>query len=233
MLRRGRPPTLTKTRSPATPYAKKPLSSRTFRGECPNRLKSDFLSVCVLFTSLVHAGIITENTDPLLTGASVITFSEVSVETANPTIAGVSFVGIGGNIFTSSYDIGDPPSLSNSSTLGNVAIDGIDFNINFSTPVGAVGSYFAAINRPVTLQAFNGGTLLGSTSFDPGGPSIQLFRGLGGFSSEITRASVTIAAQDIIIIDDFHFQPIPEPASAGLIALVSGGIYFTRRFFVV
>lgn len=31
----------------------------------------------------------------------------------------------------------------------------------------------------------------------------------------------------------FEFVAIPEPASAGLMVLISGGIYFTRRFFVV
>jgi len=36
-----------------------------------------------------------------------------------------------------------------------------------------------------------------------------------------------------IAIDDLRVQAIPEPASLGLLGLISGGIYFSRRFFVV
>jgi len=34
-------------------------------------------------------------------------------------------------------------------------------------------------------------------------------------------------------LDTIRGGAIPEPATLGLIALFSGGIYFTRRFFVV
>lgn len=33
-------------------------------------------------------------------------------------------------------------------------------------------------------------------------------------------------------IDNFSIQAVPEPASLSLIGLVTGGIYFVRRFFV-
>ena len=154
-----------------------------------------------LAATSAHAVVITLPSDPLLTGSSLITFSEVADGTLDPTISAVTFDGIGGTIITNAA------TLLNSPSDGG-ALDGINFDVVFGTAVNAFGGEFSKINRSVTIDAFNGLTLLGSTSFDPGSPDTTVFRGLGGFGSGITNARISITGLDIIRLDNFRFGGI-------------------------
>ena len=64
----------------------------------------------------------------------------------------------------------------------------------------------------------------------------------GGFHVSIPAVSFLLEGNNVFRIqngrpdDDYFFANvviIPEPASAALLALVSGGVFFTRRFFSV
>jgi hypothetical protein len=180
-----------------------------------------------------QAVVITSSAHPLLNNAKLVTFAEVPAPTPNPTISGVSFVGIAGMVHTNSETqlFPQPPYLVNSPTSAITSINGINFEIQFSTPVRAIGALFTAVNDDVTIEAFDGATSLGSTTIQQGLVSAAHFRGFGFESPVISKARVSVLNQDIILMDDFRFV-IPEPSaiSIGATSLCSLTLIRRRRF---
>ena len=76
----------------------------------------------------------------------------------------------------------------------------------------------------------------GLMSLPAGAPQIGEVNETAIFAG-VTLASLGMVAGETINVvwegDSAIIQTIPEPASVGLVALVSGGIYFSRRFFRV
>jgi hypothetical protein len=95
---------------------------------------------------------------------------------------------------------------------------------------------------PTTLEVrgYTAGGGVVSISFEVDG----LFDGSGGFpdfqSVSLTGFSNLQSVEFIgsggslgntFVLDNIQVSPIPEPASIGLLGLVAGGLYFSRRFF--
>lgn len=108
------------------------------------------------------------------------------------------------------------------SFAGWLAEDGDpSFRITFSTPVSAVSADFAGAFTPadVRLVAYNGSTLL-----DTAAGTVDT----GQFTLAISAASITSVVItpgpffDWVGVDNIVFTPVPEPASAGLLAVGLG-----------
>ena len=89
------------------------------------------------------------------------------------------------------------------------------------------------------VEAFGGGPILGHTFFtggsDPFIPALEHFVDIEMFPNPdyetfyITNTYDPVNSPRLIEIDTVS---IPEPATLGLLGLISGGIYFARRFFI-
>lgn len=166
--------------------------------------------------------------DPLLSGSTTITFSEVAPGTLNPTIFGVSFSGVSANTVVSSFG-GPNPRLTNQTD----GIFGTTVLIQFGTGVSAFGTDLLRVNSNTTLEAFDSNNiLLGSVLLIASGtPAIDGFRGLGGFGTSI--ASARIVTTDFLSVDNFQFvssaAAVPEPGTWAMLILGFGTIGFAMR----
>jgi hypothetical protein len=110
---------------------------------------------------------------------------------------------------------------------------------DFDTPIQAFGLYLTGLEPDISGDLFiefsNGAVQALPVTGSLGG-GVQFY----GFT-DVTKSinSVTMALEGVIGsrelygMDDVRFVSIPEPASIGLLGLVSGGIFFTRRIFMV
>ena len=106
--------------------------------------------------------------------------------------------------------------------------------IDFTTAVTAWGGFFRFISdgpRDTRIRVYDAAdALLGEvTTFDA---ESQFFGfGLTTEAADYIVMQNLTSNNDVWGLDNVSFVAIPEPASMGLIGLVSGGIWFTRRFF--
>jgi hypothetical protein len=158
-----------------------------------------------------------------ITDISAVTFSATGAPSAvndssSSSLDGASLL----NLFTVAY--ADNQSASSGSLFGSSS-DALDLLL---TPYGSLTGFdlnlFASSvemqqNFSTVSPAFSG-----STTFDLSGSSILL-----GSTGDVI-AGDTLNGSGAVI---GQWQAIPEPASIGLLGLVSCGIFFTRRIFTV
>lgn len=190
------------------------------------------LATVIMAGSLAaNAASITSAGDALLAGSTNITFTEVVLGAANPTIAGVSFAGATApTIVQNNILVPSSPFLGNQSSGSN----GTNINITFATGVSAFGAEFYAVNSNTTLQAFDAANqLLGTILLPSTGTGVNGYLGLGGFSTAIWSARVVTT--DYLGIDNFRFvtaaTSVPEPGTVGLLGLglLGAGVAARRR----
>ena len=177
-------------------------------------MKTPIVLLLAAFSLSSHAAVITSPADPLLAGATVITFDELPLGSLNPTISGVSFTGDGrATEIVSSIGLPAPPDLNN---------NGVDVDIVFGSPVLAFGMDLFLADRDVTVEAFDAdGNLVGTAILlSPPGTIASGFRGVGGVGP-IASARVDVAPE-FIRIDSFHFVTAAVPTPATLMLLVLG-----------
>jgi hypothetical protein len=132
--------------------------------------------------------------------------------------------------------IASSSSLNAPSDVLAVNAFNVPLDMNFTPTVGAVGFNVAAGfgGGPVTVDVFNGATLLGSTTFTTTSQTdFTTFIGASGFGP-ITGVTVTPSSGLFVLIDNLSFgaAAVPEPSSiimtsvGGLMAL---GIWRRRR----
>ena len=136
----------------------------------------------------------------------------------------ISFSYTSANILTLTHGT-DNWSLS-APTVGTGIITGSDQTIPaFPATLKLLGNNSAPLSWSASGVDLIGYVGAGTLNFDTAGAgnviaSAGLFAGGG---ADLTGTASVVYAYDAI----------PEPASLGLLALVTGGIYFTRRFFTV
>jgi len=129
-------------------------------------LRKRLLRAAAAVAGLVVAGMpttadavtINTTTDPLLTGATVIDFTEVPLGTADPTIGNVSFTGEATATTVNNQNTGSQnPLIIASPILLNqtVTTSGTNIDISFIVPVSVFGMHLGAVNTPTTIQAFD------------------------------------------------------------------------------
>jgi hypothetical protein len=181
------------------------------------------------------------------------TTSQSAFLSANPGLQTLTFEGIapsGGDVqpapsfaasgvtFTTPDDGPTAVAISSSSFFFNTPSDALFVNqfnepldMNFTPNVGAVGFNVAAGfgGGSVTVDVFNGATLLGTTTFSTTSQTdFTTFIGASGFGP-ITEVTVTPGSGLFVLIDNLSFgtaAAVPEPSSlvlcgmAGAIGLV-------------
>jgi hypothetical protein len=159
-----------------------------------------------------------------ITDISAVTFSATGAPSAvndssSSSLDGASLL----NLFTVAY--ADNQSASSGSLFGSSS-DALDTDLTpfqsltgFDLNLYALSGTGAIQNFSTVSPAFSG-----STTFDLSGSSILL-----GSTGDVI-AGDTLNGSGAVI---GQWQAIPEPASIGLLGLVSCGIFFTRRIFAV
>ena len=97
----------------------------------------------------------------------------------------------------------------------------------FSTPINSFSATFAGVTNPAEtrLFAFNGATLLSTVAGTAAGQFVLSYS-----APSITRVVVTPGSfDDWVGVDNIVFQPVPEPATWGLMALGVAGLLILRR----
>jgi len=98
----------------------------------------------------------------------------------------------------------------------------------FSTPVNTFSATFAGVNNPAETRLFvyNGGTLLSTVA---GTVTTEQFT-LSFAAPSITQVVITPGSyNDWVGVDNIVFQPVPEPATWGLMALGLAGLLTLKR----
>jgi hypothetical protein len=161
-----------------------------------------------------------------LTGA-VITFENIANGAFNQiTLDGVTFSAPGSlsvdNLFAGFNTVGK--------SLNSVSNTALSFD--FAAPITGFGFFFGASDHPWTLSAYDSRNNLLETLVIP--PTRQSNNGsfFGVIAPGITRATMTTALADYVLIDDFHTSTapigapgaIPEPATWAMMILGFGGV---------
>lgn len=192
-----------------------------------------FFLTFTAFANWANATLITSSYDPLLSGAEIIDFSEVPIDTTDPYISGVHFVGQSAPLSTRDYGFffysnDNRPILSNQT----FSTEGTSFDIIFDIAVEAMGLYAHGVNSPVLLEAYDSQDQLLDTA---GFPTMDrwgvYFLGFGGLASDIAR--VRVNTEDAVMFDNLYFvevgSQVPLPATALLVALGLIGVAHSRR----
>lgn len=118
------------------------------------------------------------------------------------------------------------------SAASSISADMTTAGSGFTAVGGRFGDMFADRQTTLTLMGSNG--ILDTqtvTAGDMGAGNAETFYGWTVQGDEIT--GVSHVSDGVETLDDLIYgYAIPEPASLSLIGLVTGGIYFIRRFFV-
>lgn len=121
----------------------------------------------------------------------------------------------------------------------------LTLTFSFDSPINAFGLDVNHLNYANMSFADNLGNLstdvlLGDNGGPAGGPGFENYQFFGVVNTEsfsevqltFERIPGTFAFNATVFLDHLEYAVIPEPASIGLLGLISGGIYFARRFFV-
>lgn len=178
-----------------------------------------------IFANWANATLITSPDDPLLSGAEIIDFSEVPIDTTDPFISGVHFIGESAPVATRDFGF-IFHSIDNRPILGNQtsSIDGTVFDIIFDTAVEAMGLYAHGVNTPVLLEAYDSrGQLLDTAGFPTNDRWGIYFLGFGDLARDIAR--VRVNTTDFVMFDDLHFvEAGREVSSPATLLLFSSGL---------
>ena len=172
-----------------------------------------FAGTLLVASAQAGATVITATGDPLLSGATVIDFTEVALNTLDPTIGGASFSGE-----SAATLVQNNGAVSTSPFLGNETDGsfGGNVDITFATGVSAFGMALWAVNSDTTIQAFDSAAnLIGTATLLSSGPAVNGFLGLGDLGATIWSARVVTT--DYLGIDDFQFVTVPEPGTWALL----------------
>ncbi len=204
-------------------------------------MKNKVLSLFALFllmvgiSSTASAVPISDISDPLLTGSTLLDFNSVALEDgfSSKTIGELTITNTG-NMRISNDNNGEytPPQ---DSFLDNKY--GGDFTFSFVSEIGVFGVQIGATNVPWTLSAYDSGNNLLESLGIPNQVGTQPYPytgyyGLGFGSDVISYITLSHGGDDWIVLDDIQYgggNPVPEPATMLLLGLGLIGIAGARR----
>jgi hypothetical protein len=183
-------------------------------------------------------------------GGLVFSFSDTGSGTTLLTASGTADItgGLAGTI-PESYSIGWDNLGGSGNDSTSLVADSDFFSFNEPNVSGVFNSYgITQGSTPLNVNGVN----LESLDLDGTGATLPYF--VLWFESALPQTGIVSATGSAVLNFDFanlpytvgdsidlqangdvtfEFVAIPEPASIGLIGLVSGGIYFSRRFFMI
>jgi hypothetical protein len=185
-------------------------------------LNFDDLAVGTILSNQYAAQGATFSANPF-TGAGSSTSGSDWASNSDMTIVSATGADVGG--------LGTPPLVSGNllrSFGGWLNEDGDpSFMVTFSTAVTSFSAAFAGVSTgaDVSLFAYNGATLIGTTSGSSTGQFVLSFA-----AASITSVAVRPGSfNDWVGVDNITFAPVPEPATYAMMALGLGLLALKRR----
>lgn len=194
--------------------------------------KSNLLSVvCACLAAVtfnVSASLITSDSDPALSGSTIINFDGTSTQNATSfTFGDVIFSTTSGTLRIAPFSEGGIFGGSGQDLSTTDTANPSSFTITFATPVSAFGMNWGAANPDWTVDLFDSSdNLLESLVFIGGDSTASFIEFYGASINGISRAELATTGYDWVKIDNFEYvSSVPIPAAvwlfgSGLLGLI-------------
>jgi hypothetical protein len=201
--------------------------------------------ILVLGLGTTQAGVISTLADPALAGGSLVDLSGQTVGTSSSlTVGALTFSGFGNSGQISITNFLDGQFNMTGNSIDNDSGLGYGIQIQFASPVSAIGFHYGGLDNPFTVSAYSDLShthLLETDTFAPNDPANQgndgKVAGISSSSSNIASLLITPQSGDWSFYSDFTYasgtstsSPTPEPAAWMMFASAVGVLVMMHRF---